>query len=956
MLLLDVGDPRPIDESLAKSADVIVERVPRRPKRRQGRPASLGGDHSWMFPALTQLRSIVEERGVAAVVSERRGAKPYLVALGQRYPDLVVFDSQESADTWARTGDLSGAIVLPLSQRIPAGMSHLVDERRTKPLVVSVVDNHILVDSRVQKVARSLADLGYESVLLGVADPKTKRGDYGFLGRALYLRTQVPTTARRRQRQSPPRTVVSAAGYASAGEMEAARRQARRAFKKSSGVRKLVAKARVKQVDLRSRIHEANARSFMGGAPRLGHRWRARAISSPLFRGDPEVQFPAILDLSAAFLPILAELRPDIIHVHDPSLLGIAFKAQARLRKSGFECSIVYDSHEWTPGIVRSHAYRRAVLEQLERRYVARCDAVITVSDPIAERLRARFALGALPRVVTNSPSSVPTRCERDLKRDAGLGESDKVLVYVGAVLGRLHEEVLDALEMLPEAHLVLVAMPSPRIDEMRESAVARGIADRLHRVDYVSADQVSDYISSADVGLIPFRVHGNADLGVPTKFREYVQAGLPVVVNDSGISADELRVRGIGEAYETGSATSLANAIGRVLAQPERYRSHITGELLHEYSWEKQEEVLAQVYSALRDPGTPEAGVDVVIGGTNAAGQGTAWSRALADAGRSSLSIECQVVEKPFGFQADVKVPRAALSHLETRARLATSVLAAGRALVLESLAPIASPEPNSVEPWERGIREAQALAASGRRVGLLFHGSDIRGPELHRSTHAWSPFDDPQAAELLRVLEDKTTRAQQALQTWEGPVMVSTPDLLAHVPSGATWVPVVVDVERFGWVERAPSDVPQVLHLPSSSLLKGTRWIAPVLEKLEAEGLIALVRSEQVSHDQVPGLMGACDIFVDQIGMGILGVAALEAMATGAAVVTDPGPEALQAYGEAVPLVPVDPESLEQALRDLAADASRRAELGRAGREFVVRHHSGDRSARAISDALGL
>ena len=88
----------------------------------------------------------------------------------------------------------------------------------------------------------------------------------------------------------------------------------------------------------------------------------------------------------------------------------------------------------------------------------------------------------------------------------------------------------------------------------------------------------------------------------------------------------------------------------------------------------------------------------------------------------------------------------------------------------------------------------------------------------------------------------------------------------------------------------------------------------------------------------------------------MGILGVAAVEAMAAGKVLVTDPGPEALVAYGEDVPLVAVNPETLEERLREITADPERRRELAVAGREFAERHHDGRRSAAAIIEAMAL
>ena len=186
----------------------------------------------------------------------------------------------------------------------------------------------------------------------------------------------------------------------------------------------------------------------------------------------------------------------------------------------------------------------------------------------------------------------------------------------------------------------------------------------------------------------------------------------------------------------------------------------------------------------------------------------------------------------------------------------------------------------------------------------------------------------------------------------------MVSTPDLLSYV-AGATWVPVVVDLALFPLVTREDRDnsrPPLVVHLPSSSILKGSRHIDPVLRTLAHDGVIRYASFQQLPNSEVPAIMAQADIVVDQMGMGILGVAGVEAMASGAALVTDPGPEALEAYGEPVPLCVADPDNLAEQIRELAADRERRLELAVAGRDFVERNHDGRRSAAVMTETMGL
>jgi len=369
---------------------------------------------------------------------------------------------------------------------------------------------------------------------------------------------------------------------------------------------------------------------------------------------------------------------------------------------------------------------------------------------------------------------------------------------------------------------------------------------------------------------------------------------------------------------------------------------------------------IVQEVAERIGEPRPPVIGVsELLIGAQNSAGQAYAWARSLRDCGIKAVSMEEPRVDAAFAYPADLKLPQRAFGSLDRRINLLLNLVASHPALILESGVPLAAPNPARLEPRRLGFHEARVLHDAGKNVGLMFHGSDIRQPDLHMRTHEWSPFKNPAAAELTERLRENTQIVHEELASWAGPVMISTPDLLSVLPS-AQWVPVVVDLSEFPLTDRLDendgNDTPLVVHLPSSSIKKGSHLIEPVLRQLASEGVIRYASYQQIPHSEVPELISQADIFVDQIGMGILGVAGIEAMASGTVLVTDPGPEALVAYGEDVPLVAVNPETLADQLRRLAADPERRRELATAGRQFVERHHDGRRSAAAIIETMSL
>ena len=122
---------------------------------------------------------------------------------------------------------------------------------------------------------------------------------------------------------------------------------------------------------------------------------------------------------------------------------------------------------------------------------------------------------------------------------------------------------------------------------------------------------------------------------------------------------------------------------------------------------------------------------------------------------------------------------------------------------------------------------------------MALLLHGSEVRNPRRHAQTTPWSPFRDPDE-ELTARLQLGWDQLFPLIDAFDGPKLVSTPDLLADVP-GAIWLPVVVDLDVWGTDQPVMQrEVPIVLHAPSRASIKGTAYVEDAMRVLSAEGLV--------------------------------------------------------------------------------------------------------------------
>ncbi|MGH6656796.1 MAG: glycosyltransferase family 4 protein, partial [Actinocrinis sp.] len=326
-------------------------------------------------------------------------------------------------------------------------------------------------------------------------------------------------------------------------------------------------------------------RGPVGGGAKL-------AVSGALGLADPQGgwrQFnPWFADLELAMAPVVAALKPDLIHAHDFHMVGIGARLAATLSTPQHPVRWVYDAHEYLAGIDvpgrwdMRRKMRRRMLVGVESEYIRRADAVVTVSEGIAAKLAADHRLPVKPLVVLNAPIITSKATGRRLRDDVGLADDVPLLLYSGGMSPRRGvSTVIDALVPLADvnAHLALIArVDDPDVAALKRRAAERGVDDRLHVVPYVPVDEVVPYIASATIGVVPILHHPNHELSLITKYFEYLHACLPILTSDVREMAETTRRLGVGEVFTAGDPAALAQAARTMLAGLDGYRKVYTG------------------------------------------------------------------------------------------------------------------------------------------------------------------------------------------------------------------------------------------------------------------------------------------------------------------------------------------------------------------------------------------
>lgn len=350
-----------------------------------------------------------------------------------------------------------------------------------------------------------------------------------------------------------------------------------------------------------------------------------------------------------------------------------------------------------------------------------------------------------------------------------------------------------------------------------------------------------------------------------------------------------------------------------------------------------------------------PDGIRSLYIAPVNFAGQGRAWARAagMLD-GVEARNMQYRG-ESDLAFDADHSVSERVFwgSH-DWAARQKRAVRSGfSHVLVEAERAIFGSAFSGYLE------REVAWLRRGGVRVAAVSHGTDLRLPSRHAQLDEWSPFRNAPSG-WVAGLESRARRNHEILDSIDVPVFVSTPELLLDRPA-STWLPVVVDPER--WQAASPPlerARPRVLHAPTNPLVKGTALIEPVLQRLDAEGVIDYVRVQRVPAAQMPQLYRDADIVLEQFALGMYSVTSVEAMAAGRLVfahihdqVSD---HVASVTGRDLPVQPVTPAQLDERLRDVVARREHYSAIASEGPEFVRAVHDGRFSASVLAPFLGV
>jgi glycosyltransferase involved in cell wall biosynthesis len=249
--------------------------------------------------------------------------------------------------------------------------------------------------------------------------------------------------------------------------------------------------------------------------------------------------------------------------------------------------------------------------------------------------------------------------------------------------------------------------------------------------------------------------------------------------------------------------------------------------------------------------------------------------------------------------------------------------------------------------------------LKRLGKKVGVIGVGSDLRSYDLlskeldaaglvsHRDyltqfNNKYNPIND----------ENNAVKAKK-IQRYADAVF-ARPDY-AQFLNDYNLFTIPIDPEELEY-RNNHREAPKIIHAPTSTGIKGTKYVLEAVEDLRSEGYdFEFELVQDLPNTEFRKKLTESDIVIDQLLLPGHGLLAVEAMATGNAVLTSAVPE-FNRHPEELPALTTTPDNIRDNLRYLLENKSEMDSLIKRSRPYIEEYHHYKKVSMNILDELNV
>ncbi len=297
---------------------------------------------------------------------------------------------------------------------------------------------------------------------------------------------------------------------------------------------------------------------------------RFASFEWPSYDGQ-RIAFPPIAPLRR----LLRSVRPDIIHIHSPIVLGNV----AQFLASSMQIPVVATNHympmNMSPTLSTDPLLGKS-FEALAYSYLVsfynRCDFVTAPTATALELLKSH-GLRTPSRPVSNGIDQrvfFPWQRDETLRRRHRLPADRPLMLYIGRLSAEKRVNVLlDALAQVHEPAYLAIGGTGPAADDLEAQADALGISRRVTFLGRVPEEELVATYRLGDVFVMP----SVAELqSVATLEAQAV--GLPVVAANTGALPELIHDGDNGFLFDPDDSAALADRLTRLVRDPDLRRA----------------------------------------------------------------------------------------------------------------------------------------------------------------------------------------------------------------------------------------------------------------------------------------------------------------------------------------------------------------------------------------------
>jgi len=234
---------------------------------------------------------------------------------------------------------------------------------------------------------------------------------------------------------------------------------------------------------------------------------------------------------------------------------------------------------------------------QRQERFLASAADAITVVNPVIREHWEKAMHRKATEVILNCPPYVDVHLNSGARNQLGI--EGPLYLFSGALAP--HRGIEECIRALAYVDGTLVLLSEGDREAYQVLADQIGVGDRVRFADFVPHTDVPQFISSADVVLLPYQGHVglNHQMCSPSKLFHYIMAGVPIVASDFPFLRQVIVNGGLGYCCDTSSPQAIAEAIRMCLAKPDGLKGNLQA-AKKVYCWENEEKKLLDIYRGL--------------------------------------------------------------------------------------------------------------------------------------------------------------------------------------------------------------------------------------------------------------------------------------------------------------------------------------------------------------------